>query len=187
VYVLDYYPTLSDWSGKLHKLQVKTSRPGIRLRYRASYRATLPVRPNAQEQQEMLASLASAPLDYAGIHFDVRLEPGPALDPRLILHVPDSEVEWSAQEGKMLGTLQVWFIQKRSTGEDLATNHLTADLRLTMDAYQKAASQGVSLASALKLDASAAKVRVMVRDESSGKIGTVDVPVDTKPAPNPPL
>jgi VWFA-related protein len=29
VYVLDYYPRHSDWSGKLHKLQVKTSRPGV--------------------------------------------------------------------------------------------------------------------------------------------------------------
>jgi VWFA-related protein len=34
VYVLDYYPQHGEWHGKLHKLQVKTSRPGVRLRYR---------------------------------------------------------------------------------------------------------------------------------------------------------
>ena len=187
VYVLDYYPTLSDWNGRLHNLQLKTSRPGVRLRYRASYRATLPARPNIHEQQEMLASLASAPLDYAGIHFDVCLEPGPASDPRFRLHVPASELEWSAQDGKMLGKLQVWFLQKRANGEDLATNQIKADLRLSADDYVAAVKQGVSLASDLKLDASTAKVRVILRDESSGKIGTVDVPVDTKPAARPPL
>jgi VWFA-related protein len=178
VYVLDYYPRHGDWSGKLHKLRVKTSRPGVRLRYRSSYRATLPVKPTAQEEQEMLAALASSPMDYAGIHFTVQVVPGPASDPRFVLHVPTTEVQWSSLEGEMLGRLQVWFIQKRASGDDLATNNLKADLQLTAQAYQTALSQGVALASDLKFDMSATKVRVMVRDENSGKIGTVDVPVD---------
>lgn len=183
VYMLDYYPHLGDWSGKLHKLQVKTSRPGVRLRYRLSYRATLPAKPNAQEQQQMLAALAGSPLDYGGLHFSVQVVPGPASDLRFVLHVPPEEVQWSSLEGKMLGTLQVWFIQKRASGEDLSTNNLSSDLRLTADAYQAAVSQGVALASDLKLNLSASKVRVMVRDEYSGKIGTVDVPVDPALAP----
>jgi VWFA-related protein len=180
IYILDYYPRHGDWSGKLHKLRVKTSRPGVRLRYRASYRATLPARPNAEEQQQILAELASSSLDYAGMHFNVQVVPGPASDPRFVLHVPAEEVQWSSQEGKMLGLLQVWFVQKRASGEDLVTNNLKADLRLTTEAYQAAVGQGVPLASDLKLDMSATKVRVMVRDENSGKIGTVDVPVDPK-------
>ena len=187
VYVLDYYPTLKDWSGKLHNLRVKTSRPGVRLRYRTSYCATLPARPNAQEQQEMLASLASAPLDYAGIHFDVQIEPGPPSDPRFTLRVPASEVEWSTYEGKMVGSLQLWFIQKRANGEDLTTNQTKTDLELTSDAYDLAVKQGVTLATDLKLEAPAAKVRVMIRDKASGKIGTVDVPVEQNPSPRPPL
>ena len=182
VYVLDYYPRHGDWSGKLHKLSVKTLRPGVRLRYRSSYRATLPAKPNALEQQQILAALASSPVDYAGLHFNVQVVPGPASDPRFILRVPAEEVQWSSQEGKMFGMLQVWFIQKRASGEDLATNTLLSDLRLTMDAYQKAVSLGVALASDLRLDSSATRVRVMIRDENSGKIGTVDVPVDPKVA-----
>src|SRR5262249_8672989 len=70
VYVLDYYPRHGNWTGKLHKLRVKTSHSGVRLRYRASYRATLPARPNPQEQREVLATLASSPLEYSGIHFN---------------------------------------------------------------------------------------------------------------------
>jgi len=174
VYILDYYPR----HGKLHKLRVKTSRPGVHLRYRTSYLATLPVKPNAQQQQQMLATLASSPLDYAGMHFNVQVIPGPAADPRFVLHVPAGEVQWSSQEGKMVGSLQIWFIQKRASGEDLATNTLKADLRLTTQAYQSAISRGVPVASDLNLNVSATKVRVMVCDENSGKIGTVDVPVD---------
>jgi VWFA-related protein len=184
VYVLDYYPRHGDWTGKSHRLRVKTSHPGVRLRYRASYRATLPARPNAQEQQEMLATLASSPLEYSGIHFNVQVEPGPAADPRFVLHVPADQVQWSSKEGKMQGKVQIWFIQKRASGENLVTNTSKTDLRLAPDAYEEEPDQTLSLASDLKLDPSAAKVRVMLLDADSGKVGTVDVPVDSK-APQP--
>ncbi|HTT24618.1 MAG TPA: VWA domain-containing protein [Candidatus Sulfotelmatobacter sp.] len=184
VYVLDYYPRHGDWTGKLHKLRVKTSHSGVRLRFRSSYRATLPVRPNAQEQREVLATLASSPLEYSGIHFNVQVEPGPAADPRFMLHVPADQVQWSAGEGKMQGKVQVWFIQKRASGEDLVTNTSKTDLRLAQDSYQEEPDQAVSLTSDLKLDPSSAKVRVMLLDVNSGKVGTVDVPVDSK-APQP--
>ena len=85
----------------------------------------------------------------------------------------------------MVAMLQVWFIQKRASGEDRATNSLKADLRLTADEYQKVVSQGVVFATDLKLDVAAAEVRVMVRDENSGKIGTVDVPLDPTVAQQP--
>ena len=128
----------------------------------------------------MLATLAWSPLDYSGIHFNVRVEPGTAADPRFLLQVPADEVQWSLREGKMQGKVQVWFIQKRASGEDLMTNTLKTDLRLALDAFQEAADTGVSLASDLKLDPSTAKVRVMLLDEGSGKVGTVDVPLDSK-------
>lgn len=177
VYVLDYYPRHGKWQGKLHKLEVKTSRAGVRLRYRASYRATPPVRPNAQEQQQMLVEIESSPMESSALRFSVEVKSGPPADPQFVLHVPAEEVQWSSEEGKMLGSLQVWFIQKRASGEDIVTARSKADLRMTMDAYQGALRQGIALASNLNLQQSADKVRVMVRDEISGKIGTVDVPV----------
>jgi VWFA-related protein len=185
VYVLDYYPQHGEWRGKLHKLQVKTSRPGVRLRYRASYRATLPARPNAQEQQ-LLAEVAASPLDFAGIHFTVELKPGHAADPEFVLHVPAEELQWSADEGKMVASLQVWFVQKRAAGEDLVTTTSKSDLRLSTDAYQAALRDGITVASDLILQRSAAKVRVLLRDGNSGKIGSVDVPVDSNIAAQPP-
>jgi len=180
VYVLNYYPNHGDWTGKFHKLRVKTSRAGVRLRYRASYRATLPARPNAQEQKEMLTTLATSPLEYSGIHFNVQGEPGPTADPRFVVHIPADQLQWSSQEANVHSKLQVWFLQKRASGEDLATNTLKTDLRLTADAYEEEPDQAVSFASDLKLDPSAAKVRVMILDENSGKIGTLDVPIDLK-------
>jgi len=186
VYVLDYYPQHGEWRGKLHKLEVKTSRPGVRLRYRSSYRATLPARPNPQEQQQLLAEVASSPLDFAGIHFTVELKPGHAADPEFVLHVPAEELQWSADDGKMAANLQVWFVQKRAVGEDLVTTGAKSDFRLSLDAYQAAERNGIAIASDLTVQPSAAKVRVLLRDGNSGKIGSVDVPVDSNIAAQPP-
>lgn len=179
VYALDYYPQHGEWRGKLHKLQVKTSRPGVRLRYRASYRATLPSAPKVQEQEQLLAEVAASPLEFAGIHFIVEIKPGLAADPEFILHVPAEELQWSANGGKMVASLQVWFVQKLAAGEDLVTTGSKSDFRLSADAYQAAVRDGIAFASDLTLQRSAAKVRVLLRDGNSGKIGSVDVPVDS--------
>jgi len=178
VYAIEYYPRHGDWHGKVHKLEVKTSRPGVHLRYRASYRATLPAAPSAQEKDQMLAAVASAPLEYSGIRFSVEMKPGSPADPRFVLHVPVEQMQWSSEQGKMLGSLRVWLIQKRSSGDDLVTNTLKDDVRFWPDEYQAVAHDGVSLSTDLKVQSNAAKVRVLVRDENSGKIGSVDVAVE---------
>ena len=180
VYSLEYYPQHGRWQGKLHKLEVRTSHPGVHLRYRASYRATLPAQPNAQEQQQMLAQIESAPLEYSGIHFSVELKPGNLADPQFVVHVPGEEIQWAQEEAKMSGTIHIWFVQRRASGEDIVTSHANSPMSLDLDAYHAALSHGITLASNVTLQHGVAKVRVLLRDENSGKIGSVDVPV----APN---
>ena len=179
VYFLAYYPQHIAWDGKIHRLAVKTTRPGVRLRYRTSHRANVPTPPTQKEQQQALAEIESAPLDYSGIHFSVEIQPGQPADPRFVLHVPVAEVEWFSDGAKMLTQLQVWFIQKLASGEDLATTRSDVDLRLSAPDYQIAASEGISVASDVKTQPTAARVRVMVFDLNSRKIGTVDVPLSS--------
>jgi len=78
----------------------------------------------------------------------------------------------------MLASLQVWFFQKRAAGDDLITTSSKGDFRLSTEAYQAAVHDGVAVSSDVLLQPSAAKVRVLLRDGNSGKIGSVDVPVD---------
>jgi VWFA-related protein len=185
VYMIEYYPRHGDWHGKLHKLEVKTSRPGVHLRYRSSYRAILPPPATAQEKNQMLAAVATSPLEFPGIRFTVSVSPGQPADPHFVMHVPADAIQWTSEAGNMLGTLQVWLVQKRAAGEDLVTNTFKADLHLSPDAYQSALHEGVAVATNLKIQSGAAKVRVLVRDENSGKIGSVDVAVDSAPEPRP--
>jgi VWFA-related protein len=184
VYSLAYYPQHNHWQGEFHKLEVKSLRARVRLRYRAGYLATPTVQPTAQDQQQMLAAVAASPLDFSGIRFSVEVKAGESTGtPHFILHVPVDELQLSRQDEKMVGAVQVWFIQRRSSGEDLGTSSAKGDLRLGKDAYQAVLRQGVAVASDLKLQEGAAKIRVLLRDTNSGKIGTVDVPLAALPAP----
>ena len=135
------------------------------------------------DQQQMLAAIASSPLDFSGIRFSVEVEAEKARgDSRFVLHIPADELQLSRQNETMVGTVQVWFIQKRSSGEDLVTSTAKGDFHLATDAYQTAVQQGVAVASDVKLQEAAAKIRVLLQDSTSGRMGTVDVPVDSLPA-----
>ena len=81
----------------------------------------------------------------------------------------------------MTSALQVWFIQRRVSGEDLVTTTSKSDVHLTADAYKAAVQKGITLAADLKLHPATARVRVLVRDTNSGRIGTVDVPIESTP------
>jgi hypothetical protein len=182
VYALDYYPHHDDWRGRFHKLEVKTSRAGVHLRYRSGYLATPPAQPSAQDQQQMLAAVAASPLDSSGIRFTVEMDAGHDVkSPRLSVHIPSQEAQWAPQGDEMTSALQVWFIQRRVSGEDLVTTTSKSDLHLTADAYKAAVQKGITLAADLKLHPATARVRVLVRDTNSGRIGTVDVPIESTP------
>lgn len=181
VYAVDYYPQHNDWRGQFHKLVLKTTRAGVHLRYRSGYLATPPIQPSPQDQQQMLAAVAASAMDFSGIRFSV--EANAERDPssqRLTLNIPAEELQWSPLDQKMAAALQIWFIQRRQSGEDIATTTTKSDMQLPMDAYKAATEEGIRFSSSVQLQPAAAKVRVLVRDTNSGRVGTVDVPVNLK-------
>ena len=180
VYTLGYYPQHDDWQGKPHKIEVKVARSGINLRYRSGYLATPQAKPEAADQQQTLDAIAASPLDFPGLRFSVEVKSGN--DPgtgSFTLHVPASELRLSLQDDKFVGALQLWFIQRQPSGADLTHKTSTFSFRLTPSEYQDAIAQGITLSSPLKLNKTTAKVRVLLRDINSGRIGTVDVPASS--------
>jgi VWFA-related protein len=180
VYVLGYYPQHDDWQGKLHKIEVKVTRVGVSLRYRSGYLATPEAKAEPADQQQMLDAIAASPLEFPGLRFSVEAEPGKDVGTgRLTLRVPVNELQLSLQDEKLIGALELCFIQKQPSGEDLARKTSAFSFQLTPSEYQDAVTHAFTLTSVVKLNKTAVKVRVLLRDISSGRVGTVDVPVST--------
>jgi len=192
VYVLGFYPHHGDWQGKLHKIEVKVARAGVSLRYRSGYLATPEANTEPADQQQALEAIAASPLEFPGLRFSVEAQPGNIPDVHsLTLHVPINQLRLSLQDDKYSVALELWFIQRQPSGENLTHKNSAFSLQLTHGQFEEAVSRGLSLTSVLKLEKSAATVRVLLRDVNSGKVGTVDVPVNAlaklppRPEPDP--
>ena len=183
VYTLGFYPQHGEWHGKAHKIEVKVSRAGINLRYRSGYTAAPEAQVEAASQQLMLQEVAASPLEFPGIRFTVEVQAGKAgaskepQQPSLVLHIPATEIRMSEKQDKLMAALQLWFIQRQPSGEDLTSKTSTFSFQLTPSEFETAMEQGITISSPLKLKPNTAKVRVLLRDSNSGRIGTVDVPV----------
>jgi VWFA-related protein len=180
VYTLGYYPEHNDWNGKAHTIEVKVARTGVNLRYRSGYLATPEAKPEPSTQQQTLDAIAASPLDFPGLRFTVEAKPGNDFETEsLTLHVPASELRLSSQDEKLVGALQLWFIQRQASGQDLTHKTSSFSFQLSSAEYTDVVAHGLSLTSVIKLNKATSKIRVLVRDHNSGRVGTVDVPVNS--------
>jgi hypothetical protein len=209
VYTLSYYPQRGEWQGKAHKIEIKVARAGVTLRYRSEYSANAPTGPDPTNQQQMLQSSATSPLEFPGIRFSVELKLKP--DPEdcrkedrqkedrqkkddedkeesdqeekpnridLVMHVLVKELQLSLQDGKSTGALQFWLIQRHPSGADVTHKTSAFTFQLAPSELDSAIANGLSFTFPLTLKPSTTKVRVLLRDMISGRIGTVDVPIN---------
>lgn len=186
VYTLGFYPHHDDWQGKPHKIELAVARSGITLRYRSSYLATPEAKPEdeakGKDQQQTLEAIIASPLEYPGLRFSVEAIPGahPGIA-SLSLHISPAELRLSMKDEKLTGALQLTFIQNRPSGEELSRKTSAFSFQLSPDQYNDAVAHTFTLSSSLRLHENASRIRVLLYDLNSGRIGTVDVPVDAVP------
>jgi VWFA-related protein len=197
-YELAYYPDAGDWHGEYHRIAVKTTQSGLHLSYREGYYARplgtvesgsapnagpLPDDPVLHRAacEDPLTSTAvllmaqSIPPDQAGAAKYFL-----AIDPRMLTFTPPEagirELSISVaactfdKTGQPLQYLQKNSLAKLNEQQFAATSHAVAQT------FQFAPKPGV------------ARVRLLVRDAVSGRIGSVDIPyTEAKPPAQPAL
>jgi VWFA-related protein len=178
VYTLGYYPQHDDWQGKPHKIEVKVARSGINLRYRSGYVAAPEAKVEPATQQRTLEEIAASPLEFPGLKFSVEAMPGKEAGTESFrLNVPATELGLLLQEDKYVGALQLSYLQREASGKDVSHKPVSFSFHLTNQEYQTALTQGLTVSSVVNLEKNVVKVRVLLHDVSSGRVGTVDVPV----------
>lgn len=84
-YTLGYYPQNKNWDGKFRKIEVKTTRPGIKLRYRLGYYALEPGALSGRTPEQREAALHQA--------LDVNLPVSSALRFRAVVIGPSDQTK----------------------------------------------------------------------------------------------
>lgn len=197
-YTLGYYPEKEQWDGKFRKIDVKLARKGLALRHRRGYYAADPsqvrLRPARKKEKkakgqapeksakdlELLGALYS-PLPATLITFQAHVPPPvPAARATVpIEFLVDSDAlsfEADAQ-GRQYCSLD--FLAAAFTPDGRVAAHLsqTLDGWLGPDTYPHVRQQGLRFQMQLELEPGRYLLRLLVRDNRTGMLGSTDIPL----------
>jgi VWFA-related protein len=177
VYVMTYYPKGIAENGAYHQIRVRSTRPGVQLRFRRGYYATGREEDRSIGTVDRLARAMSSPLDDSGIGIEASVEPGGGNDVDVVIHVDPADLSLAHTTERWTGSLRLVGMQIGATGERHEGQSQTAQLDLLPATYQRALEQGVRLELRLKREPSAVAVRVAVVDERGARVGSLSVPL----------
>ena len=168
--LLSFTPdTLAD--DKYHVLTVKTTRPGVTLRFRTGYLyakepATL---------KERFHRAVWQPSDVDEIALSAVPGEG-SKDGALKLTIAALDLALSQQGEFWTDKLDIFVIERDDAAEHAKLTGQTVSLRLSPATYQAILKEGLTIEEPVRTLASGA-LRVVVADENSGRMGTVTIPV----------
>lgn len=177
-YVLGYYPSHNDWKGRFHKIAVEVKQPDIELHYRSGYFAQPDEPGDSWYRERVLDSALWSPIDAAGLGLTVAATPGAGAVVDLALQVDAPDIAFRHDDRGWSCELDVWMVQldakERQVKTDARTNRLQLD-RPMFDRVMQA--KGLVLAEHLTPAPEAVLVRILVRDVSSGALGSLTIPM----------
>lgn len=183
-YVLGFYPEEADWDGKYHKLYVRVRRSGVELRARRGYWAA-GARDETEPQREQSLQLAAAsPLEATavGVTLNAQSNPLPEGLNEVVIKVEPRDLHFSESGGRWSADLDMLFVQLTQDGRSLGGEKDTVQCRFKPETYARAMEQGIFLPRQVFLKPGGSRLRVVVRDATTGAVGSVSVPT-CKPKP----
>jgi hypothetical protein len=171
-YELGFYQPEKDWDGRQHKLEVKSTRPGISLVHREGYGAT------EIDSEREWKDAAFDPYDATALPFKVEVRPAGGNQYALTLRVPVDSLGLISKDGRWTGTLDMLFAQRGDAEiEGNKNDSYTIEINLKPETYSKAAeSGGISYEKTITRLPKASDIRVVLRAVGTQQVGSVTVP-----------
>lgn len=167
---------------------MSTKRPGVHLRFRKGYYALPDKSLDDQQRRTLLQQTGWSPLDASAIQLTVatqRSAPGQADSIKLNIQAEPQDVEFDQEGAEWLGTLDLYFLEKAADGKPLKDDFRTLNMKINDERRQIILRQGLAIVRNLEIAPGAAQIRVLVRDNRSGKIGALTIPLEDRGAKAP--
>jgi len=188
-YTLGYYPEGALWDGKFHSIDVKINRDGVKSRHRSGYFAVdaaqssaseTPQQRSHQAYEELRAALAD-PLPATQVTFRVHIPaivsaPKPQVQIQFL--VDTSAISFDVVEnGIHHCNLDFMVAAVSPDGKIVASDGHTVDAHLSSDQYAQMNQNGLPFTMQLPLAPAEYSLRIAVRDNRTGQIGTLTLPL----------
>jgi VWFA-related protein len=187
-YTLGFYPNDEKYDGKFHKFNVKVEHAGFGydVRFRKGY---FDMEKKAADERTRKAEISDAvisPLDSSalGMAIETRRTDKPAPNSMEMLIVVDPrgigfKHEKIAGKDVMAAKLDIFFVQKNDRGNQFNGTDKTITLNLTEDKYKAVMTGGLQYHDIVPLVSQATQLKIVARDDASGTLGSVTVPLKT--------
>ena len=184
-YTLEYYPSNKKWNGEFRSIQVKTDRPGVKLRYRLGYYAVDPEKLN-KEESDKLAETVSRAMEfdtpsYTAVRFQAGVMPPSEKNKKVVVnfaidpHSLSFEHRSDGLEHAKVGCV-VWAYGKDKEKPTMS-KEVTQDAGLKPDVYKQLMSQYFPCKQEIDLKPGNYTLRLAVIDRTTNLIGTANAPV----------
>jgi len=180
-YMLGYYPSNKKWDGKFREIKVKIARPGLQVRHRRGYFAVDPRDTRKQGREEELAQiLRRGTLPSREVLFMARAVPPPrntevkvefVVDPATILFRTEAE-------NRRYCNLNFEVQAFTPDGKPVQAEVQSAEAPLLPQTYERVRRQGLPMQVPIKLAPGRYVLRLGVRDNLTGLIGTSALPIE---------
>ncbi len=180
-YTLGFYPSETGFDGRFHKIDLETpGRSGVKLRYRKGY-FDIPEKPeDDKSRQAELRDAVWSPIDASAMGLVASVTPV-ANNPTQInvaLKIDHSTIGLQHEQSRWQGRLDVLFVERDDQGKEYEGVDDTVQLNLTQDTYQKLVTNDLAYHRVVARAAPAKLLRIVVRDATSGAMGSVTIPLN---------
>jgi VWFA-related protein len=188
-YLIGYYlgaDTQPGW----RKLKVKVAGDGLHVRYRSGFYVTPTVQDSAELRRKQLVDALASPVPYTGLRLTARLVQ-PSSDPpstsgpeqkrpaEFMLGVMGNSITIDREKGNAID-LQVMSLVFDSNRKSAGSASQAISTELKPERLQKILQTGVGIPEKFDLPPGKYEVKFAVRDNLSGLLGTVSVPIELK-------
>jgi len=181
-YTLGFYPQNDKFNNSFHDLKVKLiDFPHLELRYRKGYvdQSTPP-----QDEGLRRAALRDAvlsPMDANGIGLSAKVL-GTSAGFDVTLRVDPKSIVLDPQGDRWAGKLDLLFVEKDAHGNETYGVDDTMSLELRKQNYDRVQQEGLNYHRVLPGTGNASEIRVVVRDASTGALGSITAPLTAIPS-----
>ena len=179
-YILSYALDTKNNRPGWRKLKVKVRDHDYRVRSREGFFVTqTTMDPSSSEGMDIREALSS-PLDYTGLPLSVKVDaPMAAGDKRKVgfsLLVPANAATVDTSDNDRLN-LEIWYVVRNVKGEEVSHNSKLYNVNLNAAYLAQLQTSGIGYNDTLELPPGQYGLRVVVRDNITGKVGSVWAPL----------
>jgi VWFA-related protein len=183
-YTLGYYPSDARWDGRYRSIKVLVDRPGVQVRHRQGYLATAVAPPEKTDRLALLKEAAASPLDATALGVTVALKPLENSGEgkfQVTVKIDPGGVTFQPANGARSVLVDVLAGPYSSQGKSLGGVQNTLSADLNEKSYEKVMREGLNLTFPLSVEPGAEELRVVARDDPSGAVGSVKIPLSKVP------